>query len=61
MDDFEPAAPKREPYHLKIDLRDVLGLAGGTLVIGAAGAIHWAAAAIVAGLGLVALSFRLAR
>jgi hypothetical protein len=55
------APPPPRDFHLRIDLRDILGVAGALLALVGAAAIHWGLAAAVAGAGLFAVAYRLSR
>jgi hypothetical protein len=55
----EPAPPR--DYHVRIDLRDIIGVGGGLLTLAGAASIHWGLALAVAGAGLFALAWRLSR
>jgi hypothetical protein len=53
--------PPRDPFHVRVDLRDLLGAAGLVLTLGGAAAIHWGLALVVVGAGSFALAYKLSR
>jgi hypothetical protein len=53
--------PAEKNWHLRIDVRDLLGVSGVALVLVGAATIHWGLALAVVGAGLFVLAFRLSR
>ena len=57
----QESMPKKSPYHITIDTRDVMGLVGASVVLIGSATISYGLAFIVAGVSLCALAYRLSR
>ena len=60
MSDIDPGAA-RHRWTIAVDVRDLVGAAGGLLILVGAAALHWALAVIAIGAGLAGLAWRLSR